>query len=428
MSLPSFVERGQTIASLPSLGLLTLAGHTPGHWQVQYLELDGFDEPGEVAPERALELVGGSYDIVAISALSARILDAYRIADALRKLGVTVVLGGLHVSALPDEAAQHADCVITGQAEVVWAQVLADFESRSLLPRYDVSRTEARPLCADSAPIPRYDLLDPKKYNRISLQSTRGCPRDCGFCGASRTLAPYQRKPIHQVRRELEAITELWKRPFLELADDNTLLHQAWSKELLKLLASYPVRWFTETDISIADDEHLLDHLADSGCAQLLIGLESAQANSLRGIDSANWKWQQADHYASKIRRIQERGISVNGCFVLGLDSDDEDVFQDTLDYVHALGLAEVQLTVLTPFPGTALYESLHREQRLLRPVFWEQCTLFDVTYVPKRMSPSALEQGFHWLVGEMYSDQRVTQRRLDNRERLRQTTRKREV
>ncbi len=420
MTLPGFIDRGKTIAELPSLGLLTLAGCTPDSWEVSYRELDELDDAAVTG------LVNAEPSLVAISALTARILDAYRIADALRARGVTVVLGGLHVSALPDEAARHADCIVTGQAELVWPQLLDDFESGQLQKRYEVPRTGGSPLQRAAAPIPRYDLLDLNDYNRIALQTTRGCPLDCSFCGASRMIATYQRKPIEQVRRELDVITGLWERPFVELADDNTFVDKAWSRDLVRLLGEYPLRWFTETDLSIADDEALLDALADSGCAQLLIGLESAQRDSLRGVDSRDWKWQQAEDYAQKIERIQSRGISVNGCFVLGFDSDDESVFADTLDMVQALNLAEVQITLLTAFPGTPLYRQLRAEGRLLKEVFWDECTLFDVTFQPKQMSAEALRRGFRHLMGELYSVERVAERQSGHRSRLRQFKRQR--
>ena len=400
MTLPGFVERGRVIASLPSLGLLTIAGCTPSHWEVVYREADE-------APE-----VEGRYDLVAISSLSARILEAYALADRLRAAGTKVVLGGLHVSALPREAMAHADAVVQGEGEAVWPTLLRDLEEGSLRPLYSSFDPSNRAFRIEDAPIPRYDLLDPSRYNRLPLQTTRGCPLDCSFCAASRLISPYRRKPIERIRREMEAILAIWPRPFIELADDNTFVDKRWGKELSRLLAAYPVRWFTETDLSVAADEELLDLLADSGCAQLLIGLESARRESLRGVDGRDWKHSRWEEYAEKIGRIQSRGISVNGCFVLGFDGDDAGVFERTREFVREIGLAEVQVTILTPFPGTALYDQMEREGRLLSPVYWDRCTLFDLTFRPSGMGVDELERGFRNLMVELYGAEEVARRK----------------
>lgn len=402
LTLPGFVERSRVIASLPTLSLLVLAALTPPHWQVEMREWDGFGDADVDA------LAASAPDLVAISALTARILEAYAVADRLRARGIRVVLGGLHVTALPDEAIAHADAIVVGEAEEVWPGLLADCEAGRLQPRYRAS-TPAR---LEQAPIPRYDLLDPARYNRITLQTARGCPLHCDFCAASRTLGPYRLKPMERVRAELEAILAIWPRPFLELADDNTFVNKRWSRELVRLLAEYPVKWFTETDLSVADDEELLDALADARCAQLLIGLESANPGSLRGIEAADWKYRQFEGSLRRVARIQERGISVNGCFVLGFDEDDTGAFDRTLEFVRASGLAEVQITLLTPFPGTDLHRRLAREGRLLREVYWDRCTLFDVTYRPARMGVEELEQGFRRLMTEIYRPEAAAGRR----------------
>ena len=173
LTLPGFVERNKTIASLPSLGLLTLAGLTPDDVESVYVEF-----PEEVATD----LPRGDFDLVAISSFSARIKDAYRLADLYRTKGVATVLGGLHVSALPNEALAHADAVVIGEGEPAWPRLLADFQNRRLQPIYDSRRTGYR--LADS-PMPRFELLNPERYNRLTVQTQRGCPYRCDFCGSS---------------------------------------------------------------------------------------------------------------------------------------------------------------------------------------------------------------------------------------------------
>ena len=344
MTLPGFIERGQVIASLPSLSLLTLAAHTPENWEAEYREID------ELTDDAAAQIASAGYDIVAVSAFTARILDAYEIADQLREAGVTVVLGGLHVSALPDEALAHADAVVVGEAELLWPELLSDFETAALRPRYS-SMDSPRRFDLAQAQVPRYDMLDVDRYNRLTLQTSRGCPLDCEFCGASRLISPYKIKPLAQVRLELEAILNIWPEPFIELADDNTFVSKKWARELARLFAEYRIRWFTETDLSVADDDELLELLALSGCAQVLIGLESVDPAALDCVDSRRWKQSQLADYTAKIRKIQSYGITVNGCFIFGFDQDDARVFERTREFVQASGLSEVQITILDSFP-----------------------------------------------------------------------------
>lgn len=406
LTLPGFVERSRVIASLPSLGLLTIAAHTPAEWEVAYREYD------ELPAGAAADIAHQGFQVVAISSLTARIEEAYALSEHLRHRGILTIMGGLHVSALPQEAARHCDIVVKGEAENVWRQVIADVEAQHWRPLYDSSHQSASPSSPLAHAVPRYDLLDLGRYNRLTLQTTRGCPLHCTFCAASRTISPYRKKPMGQIRLELEAILALWPRPFIELADDNTFVDKAWSRDLVRLLTAYPVRWFTESDISLADDAELLRLLGRSGCAQVLIGLESASAESMHGLDTRDWKSRRHREYVERIRRIQDHGVSVNGCFIIGFDQDGPDIFQRTLDYIDSLELSEVQITLLTPFPGTQLRQRLEEERRILPSATWGQHTLFDLVFQPACMSAEDLRTGFHHLMREAYSDERVARRR----------------
>jgi radical SAM superfamily enzyme YgiQ (UPF0313 family) len=178
------------------------------------------------------------------------------------------------------------------------------------------------------------------------------------------------------------------------------------------MLGEYKAPWFTETDISVADDDELLELLAQSNCAQLLIGLESTQDDSLYGVDGRHWKHSQRASYLDKIAKIQSYGIAVNGCFVLGFDNDDLGVFERTRDFIQGSELADVQITLLTPFPGTALHRRLQQQGRLLEPVYWDKCTLFDVTFQPGEMSVAQLEERFRLLMSELYAPEVTSQRK----------------
>lgn len=212
--------------------------------------------------------------------------------------------------------------------------------------------------------------------------------------------------------RDIDAIRARWPRPMVEFADDNTFADPVWGKALLRGLAGRHVRWFTETDVSVARDPALLDLLAPAGCRQLLIGLESPRRASLDGIDAANWKLRQRDGYRRAIDAVQSRGVSVNGTFIVGGDADTPDIFADIERFVRDSGLAEVQITALTPFPGTRLHARLEAEGRLITRRFWDRCTLFDATFTPKRMTLEQFEEGMNWLFGKLYSDHAVHERK----------------
>lgn len=411
LTLPGFVERNKTIASLPSLGLLTLAGMTPDDFEVEYVEVP------DIA---ALPGLPGDFDVVAISSFSAQINEAYQLADRYRAAGTKVLLGGLHVTAVPDEARQHADAIVIGEGETLWPRLLADLRGGRLEPLYDARRGSFN--LAD-APMPAYHLLEIEHYNRLTVQTQRGCPWRCDFCAASIRISPtYKVKPAAKVIAEIRRIRELWAHPFIEFADDNTFVNKKHSKSLLRALASEKVRWFTETDVSVAEDDELLGLMRDSGCAQVLIGLESPSRSALDGMEErTNWKAKQLDRYARAISRIQDRGITVNGCFILGLDDTDTGSFDDVWDFARASGLYEVQITIMTPFPGTPLYTRLLAEGRILRENAWELCTLFDVNFRPDRMSVSELERGFRDLAEKLYSTECTKQRREGYRKRLRE-------
>jgi radical SAM superfamily enzyme YgiQ (UPF0313 family) len=320
-------------------------------------------------------------------------------------------MGGTHVIANPEEAKRHADSIAIGEAEVLWPMIIEDLKNNHLPPVYK----EEHPATYDlsDSPIPRYDLLDKENYNRITVQTSRGCPHDCEFCAGSKLFGDgFRQKPIDLIVKEIEKIKEKWTNPFIEFADDNTFVDKKWSKEFLKALIPLKIKWFTETDISIADDEELLKLMYQSGCYQLLIGLESTSKDSLNGIETHNWKLKQRDKYLDAINRIQSNGVSVNGCFVVGLDGDTPDIFKDIRDFIEKSRLLEAQVTVLTPYPGTPLHNRLKREGRLLKEEFWDRCTMFDINFRPKNMTPEDLEKGLLWIFGEIFSEKEYIKRK----------------
>jgi radical SAM superfamily enzyme YgiQ (UPF0313 family) len=412
LTLPGFVERSRVVASLPSLGLLTLAALTPAGVELAYREVPNLAEMDGVPDE---------FDLVAISSFTAQIKDAYILADRYRALGTKVVLGGLHVTALAQEALHHADAVVVGEGELSWPEVISDVLS-SGTPRRRIYDGRGKSFDLADAPVPRHDLLELERYNRLTVQTQRGCPFRCEFCAASLMISPaYKLKPVARVVTEIEAIKRLWAAPFIEFADDNTFVNKRHSRELLRALVPQKIRWFTETDLSVASDSELLALMRDSGCAQVLVGFEATTLKALSGVEQkADWKAKQLERYLSAIDQIQSYGVAVNGCFILGLDGSGMESFDQIRDFVRQSRLQEVQITVQTAFPGTPLYTRLMMEGRILRHEAWELCTLFDVNFQPKEMTVSELESGFRALAAQLYSKESVRARRLDFFERNR--------
>jgi radical SAM superfamily enzyme YgiQ (UPF0313 family) len=404
LTLPGFVERSKAIASLPSLGLLTLAGLTDrDRHDVHYIE---------VADLRDAEPLPAGFDLVAISTFSAQALEAYELGRRFAAAGAQVVVGGLHVTSMPHEPGLHGLSSMVGEGEIAWPRIVADAERGRLEPIYDARWHEFN--LAD-APMPAFDLLELDRYNRITVQTSRGCPWKCSFCASSILLTNrYKQKPVERVLAEIDAVAARWPRPFIEFADDNGLVNRHYWTQLLPELRSRRLRWFTETDVSIADaDDAFLAMLHDSGCRQVLIGLESPTGSGLDGVElRRNWKQHQWPRYRQAIARLQSHGILVNACFVLGLDGQTASVFDEVYDFVADAAPFDVQITYQTPFPGTPLYHRLQREGRLTHDGQWNRCTLFDINYEPQPMSAGQLRDGFFRLAERLYSDEFTRWRR----------------
>lgn len=402
LNLPGFVERSRAIASLPSLGLLTLAALTPDIHEQTYIEVPDINE---------MEQLPQGYDLAAISCFSAQISEAYELADRLRAAGTKVVMGGNHVSAETEEALTHADCVMIGEGELFWSSMLADCESGNLKETYGSMFGNFN--LAD-APLPAYGLLDPSKYNRVTVQASRGCPMRCEFCASSVLYTrKYKQKPKELVLAEIRQLKAMFPRPFVEFVDDNTFVDKRYWKELLPELAELEIRWFAETDVSVADDPEMLESMRKAGCKQVLIGFESPVEDGLNGIElNSNWKAKRWGKYKQAIQKIQSHGIRVIACFAVGLDGQNKGIFNAVLEFVTEATPFDVQITVPTAFPGTPYYRRLLAEDRLIEPRAWSKCTLFDVNFKPTGMEAEELATGFRRLGVELYADKMMRHRR----------------
>ena len=412
LTLPGFVERSKVIASLPSLGLLYLAAVTPDRHDVRYFEAEGDrSEPQEIY----------DCDLVAISTFSAQVFEAYAIADRLRSHGVKVAIGGLHATALPEEALGHADYVVAGEGEQTWPQVVRAAEGN--VGQRIFRSKDFPPVDVARLPVPRFDLLGDRPYNRFTVQTTRGCPWRCEFCASTVMLSEkYRKRPIDQVIRDIQAFLQVRPNAFIEFADDNTFVDKSWGKELCRALRPLRIKWFTETDVTVAQDTELLDLMHRAGCRQVLIGLESPGRGPLEGLEMhSNRKAFWNPQYVDAIHELQSHGITVNGCFILGLDGHDNSIFPEILDYSITHGLYDVQITTLTAFPGTPLYQRLLKSDRILEQGRWDLCTLFDVNYRPDPLTPEQLREGLYWLAERLYSAETTRLRRQGFHEQWRQ-------
>jgi radical SAM superfamily enzyme YgiQ (UPF0313 family) len=415
LKLPGLARRASALSQLPPLGLLTIAGMVPESWEIELLLDDGVTAESEVA-ERILSGTSASTQpaIVAFSALTPSADRAARISQLVRRRNVTTVIGGLHATAAPGHCRPHFDVVVQGDGESTFANLLADFTSRHLRPSYQADGT----FSLGDSPLPRWDLLGDHSPPRYTIQSMRGCPWACSFCAASRLLGPARVKPDEQFEAELRAISNQKARPWIELADDNTFASSRDHGPMLESLRRHGARWFTESDWRIAKQPKLLSQIAESGCRQILIGLES---NVFRypGMGAKNADWQRM---LEAVDVIQEAGIVVNGCLIVGAEGETSESIERLGDFLEEAPMGEIQLTLQTPFPGTSLYDSLRQSQRLL-PGDFSRYTLFDVVYQPDGMTAELLQNEFNDLVERVFRPE-VQARRDAIQKRIRSSRR----
>jgi radical SAM superfamily enzyme YgiQ (UPF0313 family) len=397
VELPGLADRGSAIAQLPSLGLLTLAGMTPTPWTCSY------HDAVAVSEELVETLVHQKPDLVAVSALTASVEEAYQLGDQLRQRGLRCLLGGLHATACPEEGLAHFDAVVAGEGEAVWPQILSDVQEGCLggmiRPNnlFDLS----------CSPVPRFDLLGGRRP-RFTVQTQRGCPLACEFCGASRLLGAFREKPVELIREELTAISAQVARPTIELADDNTFAGSRDPEPLFEVLADCQARYFTEVDWRIGERPEVLRGLAGSGCVQVLVGLESLVFRH----PGMGPKLVELDRMMDACLAIQDAGVAVIGCFIVGADGESRTSLERLTTFLLDCPLADVQVTMHTPFPGTALHRRLHKAGRLLPERGWSSYTLFDVTYQPDALSVAELEAGFREVLRTIFAPQPSAQRK----------------
>ncbi len=379
--------------SVPSLSLLTVAGLMDEDFSIDYFDLS-YDTVESF----------GEYDIVFLSPSTSQANRAYELSEMFRRQGARVVMGGVHVSMMADEALEHADAVFIGESEETFPVFLKDLKAGSLSRVYKAGTFPDM----NASPVPRYDLAAKYPYKSVPVQTSRGCPHQCEFCVSSRIYgAKYRRKSFEQVRTELEYIKSIWSKPYIFFTDDNFFMDENYSSQLIDYLKEAGLRWYAFSDARIADRVSMLEKMAASGCAQLLIGFESLSDENLASINRSQWKRKRRVEYLNIVERIQSYGIGVVGSFVVGLDADTPEVFKELYEFVEKSRLYATNITIVTPFPGTALYEKLKREKRIIVDD-WSRYNGFELTFQLKNMRPEEFEKGMCRLYEQLDSPQRI--------------------
>ena len=243
-------------------------------------------------------------------------------------------------------------------------------------------------------PLPRYDLLAKYQYPILYVQASRGCPHDCEFCVASNVYGKrYKHKTVIQVVKEIQEIKKYWKRSRIGFADDNLFVDSRYSRELVANLGALNILWFAQTDIAVARDQGFLTELYRSGCKFVLIGFESVSKDNLRTLNTDQWKEKRFDRYSEDIAKIQRSGIGVFGSFIIGLDNDQSSTFSETVKFIVDNNILTVQLSILTPFPGSRLRTRLERENRILHSD-WQWYTVMNAVIRHPQFTAEELEEG----------------------------------
>ena len=388
--------RFQQSISYP-VGLVTLAALTPPDVEIviQNECVDSIDLDAEI-------------DLVGITGYTSQISRGYQLADEFRQRGKKVVMGGIHVSLNPDEAENHADAVVIGEAEELWPKIIADVRKGHLRRRYQQTHY---PDMSYSA-LPRYDLVDSQKYisppsvkaNLIPIQTARGCPYCCDFCSVVQFQGRrFRMKSIPHVIKEIEACGS----DYLFFSDDNVIGDIERAREFFKAIAPLNVKWMGQFPSTIGRHPELIDLAAKSGCFLLFVGFETIVPESLKEVGKS---FNQRQNYHDVVRRILDAGITPFGSFAFGFDHDDPDVFERTLDFAENSHMPLVSFFVLTPLPGTVLYQRLSAENRIIDRN-WHNYDLSRVVFRPVQMAPEELQEKYWEAFGRFYSRQNIIKR-----------------
>ena len=369
------------------LSLMVLAGLTPPEWEISIVD-ENLGAPDYEAMPRP--------DLVGITAFTSQANRAYEVATHFRRLGVPVVMGGIHATMCLEEVIERVDSVVTGEAEGVWSQVLEDARNGGLKRRYDGGLAEI-----NDVPPARHDLLA-TGYACGAIQTTRGCPLNCSFCSVTAfNGAHYRQRPIPDVVREFKSIRE----KYVLVVDDNLIgtrhEHIARAKDLFRAMAQANLRkqWVGQASINFADDEELLALAAKAGCSGVFIGLESPTPEGLLELGK-KFNLLKGRDFCASVRRIQRHGILVAGSFIIGLDIDEPGIGKRIAEAASRYGVDNLNALFLTPLPGTRLWDQMKSEDRIALHTFPEDWKYYTLTFPVARYKNLSLDG----IIAEMIS------------------------
>lgn len=371
----------------PHLGLLTVGAILAEKYHVTYLDLN-FDTVKHY-----------NYDYVFISPTTSQAKQAYEQAEIFRTHGVKVALGGPHVTMMPQEALSFGDFIFVGESENTLRQFLKGEQKK-------VYEDEGHPSMS-LVKLPLYELCKKYPYSSIPVQLSRGCPHQCEFCLSSTIYGKtIRRKSLSQAYQELCMIKQHFGKKLVFFTDDNFLLDLSYSLEILNMLKQLGLQWYAFTDISVYRKKVLLDKLYLSGCRKLLIGFESLRENNLKEINKSGFKSSRVSHYEEAIRAIQSEKVGVIGSFVLGLQYDNDSIFEELYEFIYDTCIFGTNITVSTPFPGTKLYEKINSRQNLSKD--WSLYDGFTLLYDIPGIDRELFVQRYLQLIQKINSKERI--------------------
>ncbi len=396
MKIELIIPAVQENARIPNLALPILSALSPRDVEISLTD----DLLTPIDLRRDLKEV----DLVGITVLSKTALRAYQIADAYREKGIPVVLGGIHPTALPEEAKKHADSVVIGEAEEIWPMLIEDLRRGDLKPFY---RQETY-TDLSKVPIPRRDLLPKRGYLPIDVvQVTRGCPYRCEFCSVQKFYGEtYRFRPISKVVDEVRRLSHRW----MMFNDDNIIASPSYSTELLRALIPLEKKWFGQASLHGLKKIENIELLAKSGCTSLFIGFESLSRQNM--IEVQKFQNDPAE-YREIIGHLHRYGIAICGSFIFGFDEDDPTVFEEVVEFSIQTKLFSAIFMVLTPYPETSFYSRVKNEGRLVHDRWWllerpEECAPF---FIPRKMSGEVLREGWKRAWRKFYSFSSILRR-----------------
>lgn len=375
----------------PPQSIFSLAAATPDHYAVEMV-----DETGGMKVDRETNA-----DLIVMHMSTPDAIHAYEIADGYREQGKTVIFGGLHASFMVEEALEHGDSVIIGEAENVWDQVLNDFEHGTLKQRYQATE---RVDLSTLNPYPTR-LIPQSTYDNVwSVLVSRGCLYKCSFCMVHRFFDGIRYRPVGEVVDEVRNCGAQW----LELHADNLTHDRDYAMELFSALKPLNINWVGESTIRIAEDEELLNLAVESGMRYLLVGLETPSREALSDVGKGFVKPWQAKEY---VARLHEMGVIVDAAMLFGFDQHNKDIFTETLEFSDYVGADLCDGIIVIPFPGSKLYAELDEEGRILT----RDWSLYDgghAVFQPAHMTAQELEDGAKWYWEQQYKFGRILKRK----------------